>query len=177
MADWVRQRVSRLSTRLIISLAKLIDLAQPKRLNPTQKLTNRQECTKIAAQFDVGLQMDATYRVIGVQVITVIFASSAAYFWFGSGIAMAALFGGAVAVANALFLVWCMRISVRRLGQDARQELAWLVRFSFERFLMVALLIVAGLGWLKLMPVPLLIGFVLGQLTLVVSTIFSGIEK
>jgi ATP synthase protein I len=46
-----------------------------------------------------------------------------------------------------------------------------------ERFLMVALLIVAGLGWLKLMPVPLLIGFVLGQLTLVVSTIFSGIEK
>ena len=121
--------------------------------------------------------MGATYRVIGVQAITVIFASSVAYFWLGSSIATAALFGGAVAVANALFLVWCMRIGLRRQGQDARQELAWLVRFSFERFLMVALLIVAGLGWLKLMPVPLLIGFVLGQLTLVVSTIFSGIEK
>jgi ATP synthase protein I len=115
--------------------------------------------------------------VVSVQAVTVILSSLLLLFWLGSDIAMAALFGGAVAVANALFLIWCMRTGAQRSGQDARQELAWLVRFSMERFFMVALLIVAGLGWLKLMPVPLLIGFVLGQLTLVVSTIFSGIEK
>lgn len=112
-----------------------------------------------------------------MQAVAVIFGASLLLFWLGINAAVAAFFGGAVAVANALFLFWCMRAGARRLGQNARQELAWLVRFSMERFLMVALLIVAGLGWLKLMPVPLLIGFFLGQLTLVFSTIFSGIEK
>ncbi len=121
--------------------------------------------------------MGAAYRVVGVQAVTVILGASLLFFWLGRNVAVAAFFGGAVAVANALFLVWCMRAGAQRPVQDARQELAWLVRFSMERFLMVALLVVAGLGWLKLMPVPLLIGFVLGQLTLAVSTIFSGIEK
>lgn len=42
---------------------------------------------------------------------------------------------------------------------------------------MVSLLMAVGLGWMKLMPLPLLAGFALGQLALVVSTIISGIEK
>ena len=121
--------------------------------------------------------MGAAYRVVSVQAVTVIIGALLLFFWLGNNVAIAAFFGGAVAVANALFLIWCVRTGAQRPVQDARQELAWLVRFSMERFFMVALLIVAGLGWLKLMPVPLLIGFVLGQLTLVVSTIFSGIEK
>lgn len=121
--------------------------------------------------------MGAAYRVVSVQAVTVIIGALLLFFWRGNNVAIAAFFGGAVAVANALLLIWCVRTGAQRPVQDARQELAWLVRFSMERFFMVALLIVAGLGWLKLMPVPLLIGFVLGQLTLVVSTIFSGIEK
>lgn len=121
--------------------------------------------------------MGAAYRVVGVQAVTIVFGASLLYFWLGRNVAVAALFGGAVAVANALLLVWCLRAGAQRPAQDARQELAWLVRFSMERFFMVTLLMVAGLGWLKLMPAPLLVGFVLGQLTLVVSTIFSGIEK
>lgn len=121
--------------------------------------------------------MDAAYRVISLQTVSVVFATSLLFFMLGKDTAKAVFFGGAVAVANAVFLIWCMRAAEQRPVQDARQELSWLVRFSMERFLMVALLIVAGLSWLKLMPVPLLIGFVLGQLALVISTIFSGIEK
>lgn len=121
--------------------------------------------------------MGAVYRVVGIQAVTVIFGASLLFLWLGRNAAVAAFFGGAVAVANVLFLIWCVRVGAQRPVQDARQELASLVRFSMERFLMVALLLVAGLGWLKLMPAPLLIGFVLGQLTLVFSTIFSGIEK
>ncbi|BAN36826.1 hypothetical protein SCD_n03027 [Sulfuricella denitrificans skB26] len=123
------------------------------------------------------MQMGVGYGAVGVQAATVILGASLLLIWQERNVAVAAFFGGAVAVANALFLIWCMRAGAQRPVQEARQELAWLVRFSMERFLMVALLIVAGLGWLKLMPVPLLIGFVLGQLTLVFSTIFSGIEK
>jgi ATP synthase protein I len=82
-----------------------------------------------------------------------------------------------VAVANTLMLAWRMRAAAQLTGKSPGQELAGLVRSSLERFLMVALLIAAGLGWLKLMPAPLLLGFVLGQLVLVASTIISGIEK
>ncbi|PIQ10375.1 MAG: hypothetical protein CO125_11250 [Hydrogenophilales bacterium CG_4_9_14_3_um_filter_59_35] len=121
--------------------------------------------------------MDRAYRIVSLQAVSVVSMASLLFFLLGKEAAIAVFFGGAVAVANALFLTWCMHAGAQRPVQEARQELAWLVRFSMERFLMVALLIVAGLGWLKLMPTPLLIGFVLGQLTLVVSTIFSGIEK
>jgi ATP synthase protein I len=155
----------------------LIDLAQPKRVNPTQKLTNWQEYTKIAAHFNNHSQMGAAYRVISLQAILVVFVTALLFFLLGKEAAQAFFFGGAVAVANALFLAWGLRAGVQRPVQDVRQELTWLVSFSIKRFFMVALLIVAGLGWLKLMPVPLLIGFVLGQLTLVVSTMISGIEK
>jgi ATP synthase protein I len=121
--------------------------------------------------------MGSAPRVVSLQAVLAVFVASLVYFLLGKEAAKAVLFGGAVAVANALFLIWCVRAGSRRPIQDARQELAWLVRFSMERFFLVALLLVAGLGWLKLLPVPLLMGFVLGQLTLIVSTIFSGIEK
>jgi ATP synthase protein I len=123
------------------------------------------------------MQMGAAYRGLGVQSVAIILGAAALFFWLGKDAAAAAFFGGAVALANAMFLVWCQRAGAQRPVQSARQELARLVRFSMERFFMVALLMVAGLGWLKLLPVPLLMGFALGQLTLIVSTIFSGIEK
>jgi len=100
-----------------------------------------------------------------------------AYSYMGGHAAKAAWFGGLVAVANTLMLAWRIRAAAQRAGKSPGQELAGFVRSSVERFLMVALLIAAGLGWLKLMPVPLLLGFVLGQLVLVVSTIIRGIEK
>lgn len=121
--------------------------------------------------------MHAAYRVVSLQAVSVVLVASLLFFLLGKEAAKAFFFGGAVAVANALFLAWSLRAGAQRPVQDVRQELTWLVRFSMKRFFMVALLIVAGLGWLKLMSVPLLIGFVLGQLTLVVSTIISGIEK
>ena len=121
--------------------------------------------------------MGRAYRVVGAQAVTIIFGSAVLFFLLGTPAATATFLGGMIAVANSLFLIWSMRASAQRTVQSAQQELAKLVRFSMERFLMVALLMVAGLGWLKLMPASLLLGFVLGQLTLVVSTIFSGIEK
>ncbi|MDD5402960.1 MAG: ATP synthase subunit I [Sulfuricella sp.] len=100
-----------------------------------------------------------------------------AYSYLGEHAATAAWFGGLVAVANTLMLAWRMRGAMRYAGKSPGQELARLVRSSMERFFMVALLVAAGLGWLKLMPAPLLLGFVLGQLVLVASTVISGIEK
>lgn len=117
-------------------------------------------------------------RRVGVIQGAVTAAGAAiADFFLGEPAAGAVLFGGGVAVANTLLLAWRMRLGALRPGVAPGRELARLVRSSVERFFMVALLIAAGLGWLKLMPAALLGGFILGQMTLVVSTIISGIEK
>lgn len=121
--------------------------------------------------------MKAGTGIVRVQFIVVAFVSLVLFSMLGSDAAQAAFFGGSVAMANTAFWAWCMHAGVRNPVQSGRQELSRMVRFSLERFFLVALLIVAGFGWLKLMPAPLLSGFILGQLTLVVSTIFSGIEK
>lgn len=104
-------------------------------------------------------------------------AATVASIYMNEAAARAVCFGGAVAIANTLLLAWRIIAAARGGTQNPRLELAKLVRSSVERFLVVALLIAAGLGWLKLMPMPLVVGFVLGQLTLVVSTIISQIEK
>lgn len=116
-------------------------------------------------------------RIGFFQFVVAVTGAAISFFFFGEAAARAVFFGGAVALANSLLLAWRMHIGALRPGHSPGQELARLVRSSVERFLMVALLIAAGLGWLKLMPAALLAGFVLGQLTLVVSAIISGIEK
>ena len=116
-------------------------------------------------------------RLAIVEAAAVAIGAALTCSYIGRACSQGCLVWRAVAVANTLLLVWRMRAGAQLTGKSPGQELAGLVRFSLERFFMVALLIAAGLGWLKLMPAPLLIGFVLGQLALVVSTILSGIEK
>lgn len=116
-------------------------------------------------------------RIMMYQAVAAATCASLAYVVFGETAAGAAWFGGMVALSNTMLLVWRMRTGARESSQNPRLELVKLVRSSMERFFVVVLLIAAGLGWMKLMPLPLLAGFALGQLTLVVSTIISGIEK
>lgn len=116
-------------------------------------------------------------RIAVFQAAVAAISAALTYAYMGEPAARATWFGGMVAVTNTGLLAWRMRAGAQQAGRSPGQELARLVRSSLERFFMVALLIAAGLGWLKLMPAPLLLGFVLGQLVLVVSTILSGIEK
>lgn len=112
------------------------------------------------------------------QAVVAALGAGVAYLLMGGvTVAAAAWYGGTVALLNTMLLAWRMRISGRGVAQEPDRKLIKLIRSSMERFFMVALLLAVGLVWLKLMPLPLLAGFALGQLTLVVSTIISGIEK
>jgi len=73
--------------------------------------------------------MDRAYRIVSLQAVSVVSMASLLFFLLGKEAAIAVFFGGAVAVANALFLTWCMHAGAQRPVQEARQELAWLVRF------------------------------------------------
>lgn len=116
-------------------------------------------------------------RVAVVQVGLTLAGAALLYPLEGGGAVKALCYGGAAALTNTLLLRWRMRSSARQPGRKPQEELFRLYRSSVERFFVVALLIAAGLGWLKLLPALMLAGFVIGQLVLVVSTITSGIEK
>jgi ATP synthase protein I len=111
------------------------------------------------------------------QAMAAAIGTALAGYLLGEAAAKALGFGASVALANTLLLAWHMRAVAPRSGRTPGQELAKLVGASLERFFLVASLLAAGLGWLKLSPAPLLAGFVLGQLVLVISSILSGIEK
>lgn len=87
----------------------------------------------------------------------------------GKAAALAALFGGAVASANVLLLAWRAERAKTRPAREAHRELLRMVGSSLERLILVAVLIALGLAGLKLAPLPLLAGFIVGQLAWVLS--------
>lgn len=118
----------------------------------------------------------AAYRAVSAQVIAGIAGAALFYYLLGLQAAQAAFYGAAVALANKLLLAWHVRQGKRKPPLDAQKQLRELYRASLERFLVVSLLLAAGMGPLGLMPLPVLIGFVLGQLTLIISQFTRGIE-
>lgn len=81
----------------------------------------------------------------------------------GAGSGFAAFFGGAIALANVQLLAWRRRQSQLSRGMDARSSLRILYRSALERFAAVAALLALGMGFLDLAPLPLLVGFMVGQ--------------
>lgn len=119
----------------------------------------------------------APYLGVGAQAMIAILAAVLTYAVFGGTAAKAVWYGGAVALFNGLLLVWRMRQGARQTSRDAHQQLRSFYRSSLERFFLVSLLLAGGLGLLKLLPLAVLSGFVLGQLTLIVAAFIRGIEN
>lgn len=80
----------------------------------------------------------------------------------GGASALAALYGGTAALAYGLVQRWHMRRSARSPGLDAARSLRLLYRCAFERLAVATVLLVIGLGVLKLAAAPLIIGFIAG---------------
>lgn len=78
---------------------------------------------------------------------------------YGSGAAVAAIYGGLVALIMTSMLAW-------RIDQAARSSraLRWLVLGAAERMIVVGIAFAIGIGWLRLIPVPVLIGFGVAEL-------------
>lgn len=108
-------------------------------------------------------------RVAGVQTVVVLFGAVVGLALYGSVIAGSMLAGGAVALTNTLLLAWRMRGNPRSADRSAQGHLWTFYRSSLERFFVVGALLAAGMGPLGFKPLPLLAGFVLGQMALVFS--------
>lgn len=102
-------------------------------------------------------------RLASVQGVITIISTVLAYVFVNPLAAKSVAFGNCVALTGTFFLAW-------RTLAGARGEVlgaAWILRYAYrtaiERFLLVVSLLVIGFKLLKLAPLGLLAGFVLGQ--------------
>lgn len=110
-----------------------------------------------------------------LQVFAVLIGSLFAYAMLGPNDALAACYGGATALANTLFIVWRMRQPQRTGDLNAFRQLRSLYRSSMERFIVVGALLAVGMGVLHLAGLPLIAGFVFGQVSLMISQFLRAI--
>ena len=118
-----------------------------------------------------------TNSLVRAQIIVAAILFVVSYVTWNQQTAKAVLFGSMVALANVVLLVWRMSQAEKRMLLDVQKNLHLFYRSSMERFIFVALLLASGMGSLGLNPVAVLVGFALGQLTLIVSQIMHGIKS
>ena len=119
-------------------------------------------------------------RLVGAQALMALVAGTAVIASLGWNegrwAAASAVYGGAVACGNTLLLMWRLRRCEKRPGLDAGRQLRLFYLSSLERFLVVAALLVIGMVALGMAPLMVAVGFVLGQLTLLVAGFMGGIK-
>jgi hypothetical protein len=117
-------------------------------------------------------------KVISLQALaTLLAAGIAAYCWRSSPqYAIAVLGGGGISVLNGALLAWRMSRVAVYPAQDAHLQLRLMYFYAAERFLAVAALLGISLGVLKLSPLAVLSGFVLGQTVLLTARLLLKIK-
>ena len=106
---------------------------------------------------------------LGTQLVLVGLAAVSFFTVSGRLQALSVLFGGAMAVLNLVLLAWRRQQADSGRALTAGQSLWALYRSAIERFALVLALFALGMGVLRLEPLPLLIGFIAGQLGLFVT--------
>jgi ATP synthase protein I len=109
-----------------------------------------------------GIQ-SAIQRVALAQAVLAPIAAIVGGALVGLNAALAALFGGLVALAVSGVLVWRERQSVQHPEWDQHRLYKQFIRTGFERLVVLVGLLVLGLAGLKLSPLPLLLGLLLAQ--------------
>lgn len=103
-------------------------------------------------------------RVAMAQAALALIAAVIGGVFAGFDAALAALFGGLVALAVSAVLVWHEQRSRRHPEWDQHRLFKMFVRAGVERLIVLVGLLAVGLGGLKLSPLPLLLGLLLAQL-------------
>ena len=117
-------------------------------------------------------------KVLGLQVlITLIATSMVTIGWKSSPqFAIAMLGGGSVSVLNSALVAWRMTRVASYSSHNANQQLRLLYFYAAERNLAVIALLGVCLAVLKLTPLAVLSGFVLGQTVLLVARLILKIK-
>lgn len=101
--------------------------------------------------------------LLALQLVLAI-VTAVAYLWaVGGGAAQAAAYGGGVALLSTLLLGHRVLRAAAVAGSVPGRETAVLYIGAIQRFVLVMALFGFGMGWLRLQPLPLLVGFAVAQ--------------
>lgn len=158
-----------------------------KKVGDTQQqcLTPPANAAIIAALFDVEAKEKKIARqVILLQIVVTLIGASIAYSIKGTPqFAIAVLSGGGVAVVNGALLAWRMTRAALYPAHEAHHprgvhhQLRLMYFYAAERFLVVVVLLCLSIAVLKLSPLALLGGFMMGQAVLLVGRLFLSSFK
>lgn len=145
-----------------------------------QCLTHQENATIIANLLDVeDIEKRLARQVAGFQAMAVLIAAFIAYNLDGAlHYALAVFSGGAVSVLNGALLAWRMSRSALHTNREshhpgsAHQQLRNMYLYAAERFLVVMAMLGLCLVALKLSPLPVLSGFVIGQTVFLLARLF-----
>jgi ATP synthase protein I len=116
-------------------------------------------------------------NVAELQFVLIIISAVPTYFVVNPLAAKAVVFGGLIALVNVMLLNWRMCWGERHLNADAAWHFRQAFRSFFERFVVAATLFAVGLKLLKLLPLAMLTGFVLGQLAWVAAPLWVKLKR
>lgn len=112
-------------------------------------------------------------QVLGIQVVVMLTSAGIAYgMKTPPQFAIAVLCGGGVSAVNGALLAWRMARSAQHSVREAHNQLRLLYLYAAERFLVVVALLGLFMLALKLSPLALLGGFVMGQAALIAARLF-----
>jgi len=141
---------------------------------PPQRLTQQENADIIAALCRVeAKEKKLSLQVINLQIVVVLVAAGMTYGMNGTPqFAIGVLVGGGISIVNGALLAWRMSRAALSSVQNAHHQLRLMYFYAAERFLVVAVLLGTSLAVLKLTPLVLLGGFVLGQAVLLSARLF-----
>jgi F0F1-type ATP synthase assembly protein I len=144
-----------------------------------QSLTPPLNAAIIPALFHAEIQEKRLARkVLWVQILVVLAAVGITASGWGSSpqYAIAVFGGGGVSVLNGALLAWRMSRAAMYPAQDAHLHLRLLYYYAIERFLAVVVSLGICMTVLRLSPLAVLGGFVLGQSVLLLARLFIKIK-
>lgn len=108
-------------------------------------------------------------RLLSLQAILVLGGVIVASYFQGQAGAIAAFYGGAIALISTLLLAWRVRGAGKIAEDNPKHSVYTLYYGALERFVFVLVALPVGLGALDLSPIPLLLTFGIAQLAYMVS--------
>jgi len=113
---------------------------------------------------DTGIRRLLLFQIIGLAGTSAVFLAISDIFS-----AVSVWYGGGIAATNGLLQARCLWRDQQAPQRTPQQSLAAAVICMLQRFVTVAVLFALGLAILKMAPLAVLTGFIVGQFILVVS--------
>lgn len=112
---------------------------------------------------------DTARRVVYLQITTGLLAAAGFFMAQGIAAAQAALYGGLISVISTLLLSHGVKRAGDAAPQSAKKSMIILYVSAVQRFVLVLVAFAVGLAVLKLTPIAVFVGFVVTQLSYVIS--------